>query len=213
VRVQERIEASKELVEFMRAYTLLIDLQLKGIRGYMAGIVGDVMSSIENLNKTSAEKKRQALSVIVSDGQKMTNRSVLDVAKQEQLAPGGGGTSVDAASRDLLRASGLFSKHMEAISTMDDEVRKILYQVVGALSADDIMGQRLKHVTLALANIGREISQFIANFPEQATLDGVCNFRDRVLTDVYKSYSMEAERLIFHEVFGEPVRSKPAAGE
>ena len=186
--VQERIEASKELVDFVRNFTLLIDRQLKGIRGYMADTVAQVMDSVERINTATGTKKRQAQEVLQADGR--------------SSAP-----KLGTAEAEVLRASGLFSKHMEAIATLDGEVRHVLFQVIGALSADDVMGQRLIHVISGLGIISRGTSEFMKGFPTLATRAGVGSFRDRILTEVYRGYTMEAEREIFHEVFGAPVRS------
>ncbi len=111
-----------------------------------------------------------------------------------------------ALESELLRTSGLYSKHLEAISTLDDEVKTILYQVIGVLSADDVMGQRLLHVIVSLNAMSVGIAEYMKAYNQHGSRDAFNTFRNRLLTRIYTTYTMIEEREIFHEVFGAPER-------
>ena len=133
---RESFQTAKILVDFIRDFTSLTEAQLKVIRQIMEGTVQEIMESVGDLSATTTQAAAR-------QNQSSTHNAM------DGLEAG------DSASLEdqLLTAGGDLSKRIEAVSTLDTEVQKILARVVGSVSMDDVLGQRLNHVIQSITSL------------------------------------------------------------
>lgn len=210
----ESLQAAKVLIDFIKDFTYLTERQLMAIRGLMEETVQGIMESVNSMSDKADQKKNEATEVMIRDAVTSEfKRSSTHI--QEEAAEMS--RSVDEGQRrqflenQLRRAGGVFSKHMEALHKMDSDMQDILFRVMGAVSMDDVMGQRLTHVVSSLLYLKEGISEVVSKHDEFATVQGVTQLRNRILTQVYRSYTTEDEKEIFHKVFGQPKEAKQAS--
>ncbi len=213
IESKDSITASKILVDFLRDFTLLTEQQLVSIRVLMEKTVADVMDSVMSMNNVATEKKVKANEILVKDkaSQGFVSSSSKELEKNEtQILSGQSNDSLrkDYLENKLMRTGGLFSKHMEAISGLDHDLQNIIAKIIGAVSVDDVIAQRLSHIISSMNNLQNELSELLVNFKQNARAESIKGFRNKVLTQVYLSYTSEDERLIFHRIFGHPKEMK-----
>jgi len=211
---KDAFQAAKILVDFIRDFTFLSEKQLLAIRSLMEETVQDIMVSVNSMSCKADEKKSQATEVLVRDDETSEFRYSSTKIKEEadQL------TKSDSLAKrreflenQLRRSGGVFSKHMEALHSLDGEVQDILFRVMGAVSMDDVMGQRLTHVVSSLDLLKDGISEVIKNYDAYLRVKEIKLLRNRILTEVYRSYTTEEEKEIFHRIFGQPREVKHAS--
>lgn len=206
---KEETIASKLLVDFIHDFTLLTEQQIIAVRKMMEETVREVMESVMNLSDLATKNKNKANEVLVHDASKQqtvgSTRSEVEKKEDEELSPGSDESSRrNTIESRLIRAGGIFTKHMEVLSRMDDDLHKLLSRVIGSVSLDDVMAQRLGHVIGSLDILQKELSLILADFKKYHTPEAIKAFRNRVLTEVYLSYTAESEREVFHQIFGHP---------
>lgn len=198
---RDRFPAAKILVDFMRDFTLLQEQQLVAVRRMMVQTVDNVMTSVHQLSDASDIKKRQANEILAK---KATQES------DETFSSAVPDLSQDTLEDELRRTGSRFAKHLEAISTLDDAVKGILLQVVGVLSSDDVIGQRLQHIKSSLQEFNSGMSSFLEDPLHLQNQERIKKLRNEILTNVYLSYTSEAERMTFHRIFGHPKTQTPS---
>lgn len=213
VESKDNFVASKILVDFLRDFTLLTEQQLVSIRMLMEKTVADVMNSVTSMSQVADEKKIKANEVLIKDkkSQDFVSSSSKELEKNEQAILSGEATDSqrkDYLENKLMRTGGIFSKHMEAISGLDRDLQNLIAQIIGAVSVDDVIAQRLSHIIAGMNHLQVELGTLLANYKLNARADAIKLFRNRVLTQVYLSYTSEDERLIFHKIFGHPKEMK-----
>lgn len=205
--------ASKILVDFLRDFTLLTEQQLVSIRMLMEKTVADVMDSVTSMSQVADEKKLKANEVLIKDKrtQDFVSSSSKELEKDEvNILSSGSNDSrrKDYLENKLMRTGGLFSKHMEAISGLDRDLQNLIAKIIGAVSVDDVIAQRLSHIIASMNQLQVELGVLLANYKKNSRADAIKLFRNRVLTQIYLSYTSEDERLIFHKIFGHPKEIK-----
>lgn len=213
---KEEFLASKILIDFIRDFTLLTEQQIIAIRRLMESTVRDVMNHvthISNLSSSHTEKANEVL--IAADGQKdLVSSSRSEIEKKEQVILSdteNESLRKAALESQLMRAGGLYTKHLEALSRMDGDVQSLISRVVGSVSNDDVMAQRLSHVISSLNHLQLGLSEVLGSFPKYLKPEAIKSFRNKVLTNVYLSYTSQDEREIFHRIFGHPKEIKKAS--
>ena len=170
----------------------------------------DIMSTIHNMSSVSDLKRDQASQILVKSEQGDSFEKSSTRIKEEQTALGSQNGSLrrEVLENQLRRAGGVFSKHMEAIASLDSELQCLLLRVTGSVSMDDVMGQRLSHVISSIALLNQGIVELLSDFDRFRSPNEVKAFRNRMLTQVYRSYTAEEEKEIFHKIFGQPKEAK-----
>lgn len=211
---KESFQAARILVDFIRDFTSLTEQQLMAIRGLMEETVQEVMDSINSISNKTDEKKTQATEVLVRDEETSEFRYSSTLIKDEDAELKAAKTEEQRRKfleNRLRRSGGVFSKHMEAMFRLDTELQEILFRVMGAVSMDDVMGQRLTHVVASLNLLKEGISDLIKHYNDYLNVKEIKLFRNRILTEVYRNYTTEEERQIFHKIFGHPREVKHAS--
>ncbi|SME87713.1 hypothetical protein [Pseudobacteriovorax antillogorgiicola] len=204
---KEAFLSAKILVDFIRDFTFLSEQQLMAIRKLMESTVQDIMSSVNHISSTADDKIEKASRVLVKDDQSddFMNASMEEAdTKATKTSESAYEQRRIALENKLRRSGGVFSKHMEALSTMDTDVQDLLVKVVGSVSMDDVMAQRLSHVTQSIHLLRAGLSKVVNDHRVFSTQSSVKQLRNEILTEVYRSYTAEEEKQIFHKIFGQP---------
>lgn len=142
---------------------------------------------------------------------KDTVSQAMDLVMSAGAVPTAGGVASHLAEEaDLQQIASPFSKEVEAICSADQRLGQLLSSLMGVVSADDIIQQRLNHVLSGVRHFNAALIAMIQD-KQTMTLEGVTSFRNRVLSDIYRTYTMNDEREIFHRIFGRPKRSQEEA--
>lgn len=208
-------QASKILIDFLRDFTSLSEQQLLSTKGMLEGIVSQVMASMMKMSDESTHKKVEANEVLVKDlsSGAFIPSSANAVEKKEAAHPEADRADIRKVILEskLLRSSGMFSKHLEAISMLDANLQKVLSEVIGSVSIDDVIAQRLGHVIQSLQTLQRALASFLVDYKTECSPERVKLLRNKVLTEVYLSYSSEEEKEVFHKIFGYPRQKSKAS--
>lgn len=214
---KEIFQASKILIDFLRDFTTLSEQQLLSSKKMLEGIVEQVMESMTQMSDRSTKKVGDAQQVLVKDtktGDFVSSRA--DAVENHEAETLKSAVDSDTLRKivlesKLLRSSGSFSKHLEAISMLDANLQKFLSDVIGAVSLDDVIAQRLTHVIESLQTLQEALSGFLKDYKTECRTERVKLLRNKVLTKVYLSYSSEEEKEVFHRIFGHPKTSAKAS--
>lgn len=211
--------AGFKMVSFLRNYTEAMTLQIDAVQSQVDTSVLNVMQSLQELSastemkKVEAEKALEATyldpdagtALMVESIQKSTD----DIFEQAQRDEQSNGATVPSSSPEdhtdnVRRMGGLFSKHMESISTMDDSVRDLVLTMVGCLSSTDIVKQRLDHISELMRAMNLGLGNVILDLDSRLNERAIASFKDGLLDFTYKNYTTEEERAAFKQIFGAP---------
>ena len=176
---------AKILVDFIRDFTSLAECQLKAIREIMEDTVQEIMSSVGDLSNTATKSNLIRQSEPATNGLTESQRG-------------------DSLEDHLRKSGGELSKQIEAMGHLNADIQAILAKVVGSVSMDDVLGQRLNHIINSIAVLRRGIREILSDLAAYRTQKAIKVFKNRILTDVYRSYTSEDEKEIFHKIFGQP---------
>lgn len=207
--------ASRNLIAFIRSYTDLLEKQLDGTRATMRETVDGVMSGIQQISDRTTQKKNEANTVLVTTYTAPTDevRRSMDEVQEEVSRVFDAAQSPPAAVkapegddlRDKLRRNaGLFSKHMEALGTLDGELQSMLLTMMGMLSRDDVIAQRIEHVAQGLQAMQMGLAYILVDFETRCREADVTKLAADLKQFTLRSYTMEEERKLFVSVFGDP---------
>lgn len=211
-------KAAKSLLDFMQDFASLCEKQLAFTHRCLADVVAQVMDSVAELSDTADAAKVRSDNIKViqenRDTMALQNSEFIDTPSQSrnelELRVIAEEDGVSAESRrdmlenQLRRAGGKFSKQMEALSVMEGDVKKTLVVIMGALSMDDVISARLHNLVTALNAFNVGLTKLLENYERTMSPAVIEQFRSVVLTQVYKSYTTQEEKEIFHKIFGTP---------
>lgn len=213
---KEGFLASKELIEFLRQYMSVMEKQLNEIRAIMISTTKGVMGEIEKMSANTEVGKKQAEDMLTNlylnpdDGAKELVGSIQDAvddivnqAQEGAVHEGSSEVNEDEVLRmKIRRFGGVFSKHMEALSTLDDNIKEVLLSIMGALSTDDVIDQKLDHVERSLNALQISLAYVLVDFETRFSRTGVLKLKKELLQYTYRQYTMENERDIHKKIFG-----------
>lgn len=209
--------APRALVSFIRSYTDLLEKQLEEIRSTMRETVDGVMFGIQDISQRTTEKKKEATTVLVttytnpSEDAKKSMDEVQDevsrIVEEAQVpktavAPTSAGGDEELRSK-LRRNAGFFSKHMEALSTLDDDLQSALMTMMGLLSRDDVISQRIEHVVQGLQAMQTSLSYILVDFESRCRQADVDKLANDLKQFTLRTYTMEEEKKLFATIFGD----------
>jgi len=223
--------ATRTLVSFIRAYTDVLEQNLQAIHVTMREAVEGVMQGINEISSKTAEKKQAANQVLVNtytnpdDETRASMDSVQDEvnrvlelaasgtfeAAATPVAQGQAAAADDELRNTLRRSAGFFSKHMEALETLDGDLSNLLLQMMGALSRDDVIAQRIQHVQMSLNALQTSLTYILTDFEGRCRPGEVDRFIVELKSFTLRSYTMEDEKQLFYKVFPEERKAKKVA--
>jgi hypothetical protein len=222
----EERDASEFLVGFLSNFTLLIERELLAIRQSVVSTVEAVMEGIEVISQT-VEKNRQdadeildftylypdpETEVLLEDVQKLADELIDGVYRQV----GGSGSdqpqldsdSVTSSKPEIVIQNRLnrfnvkLDDSKERLSLLDAKLNTSVMRIVGALSAEDLIAQRLEHTILSLKSLQTGLSFLLIDYEERCRADEIEKVTKSILTYTYRQYTTEEEKDRFNEIFG-----------
>ena len=202
--------ASRELMSFLTQYTQMLELQLEAVRKHMDTTTGELMEGIREINESHGLNKSKAEAVLVKKNSDLENKSkdaFTEVASKEiekaehvqlkkEIAKG-----ADGISQNIKEAGGKFKSHMSSLKQLDSKLHDLLMTMMGTLSTDDVVGQRLEHISSAIKFLNKGLVALMSSFDDKFKLEHIKKMTSSLETKVYKSYTMEVEKKIFSKVF------------
>ncbi len=85
---------------------------------------------------------------------------------------------------------------------MSGEAREMLFTMMGALSADDVITQRLRHVSASIQALKVGLSYVLVDFDARFSTREVTRLKKDLLRVTYTHYSTNEERKLFEQMFG-----------
>lgn len=207
--------ASRALISFVRSFTDLQEKHLKGIHQTMRDTVDGVMQGIQQISDHTSQNKKKANEVLVStytNPDEDAKRAMDDVQDEVErvMAEAKAGTASgpapvesDELSLKVRRSAGFFSKHMEALETLDGSLQEMLLSMMGQLSRDDIISQRIEHVLMSLQGLQTSLTYILTDYENRCRDGEVQKFIDDLKAYTLRSYTMEEEKKAFYDVFPE----------
>lgn len=207
--------ATRSLIVFVRNYTDLLEHNLRDIHAVMREAVDGVMAGIQEISNKTAEGKRKANEVLTNT---YTNpdaeaKKVIDAAQDAvdqvmEQAMSGGVAKTTAQEQEelkdkLRRSSGIFSKHMESLEKLDGELSGLLLSMMGALSRDDVISQRIEHVMMSLNAMQASLTYILTDFDTRCKEGEVDRYIRDLKAFTLRTYTTEEEKRKFYEVFPE----------
>ncbi|MFK7826745.1 MAG: hypothetical protein AB8G05_21565 [Oligoflexales bacterium] len=207
---EERRMASRDLMSFLTQYTQMLELQLEAVRKDMDKTTGELMEGIKEINQSHGLNKSKAEAVLIKEGNShaeekkdaFTEVSSRNIEKEEQLqlkkeiAQG-----AEEISQGMKEAGGKFKSHMSSLKQLDANLHDLLMKMMGTLSTDDVVGQRLEHISSAIKILNKGLVGLVSNFDDKFKLEYIKKMNSSLETKVFKSYTMEVEKKIFTKVF------------
>lgn len=214
--------ASRTLVDFIRLVTELQERHLDEIRATMRETVDGVMQGIQKISSMTEEKKKEANTVLVktytnpdAEAQATMNAvqdevsalfekaqaGEVDTLQNQNFSGMAGDQNSEVLRNKLRRSAGLFSKHMEALDTLDTEMQEMLLSMMGVLSRDDVISQRIEHICSSMHALQASLSYLLVDFQNRCKPAEVDRFCDDLKLFFYKSYTMEEEKRSFKNIF------------
>jgi hypothetical protein len=195
----ERIQAERELVAFLQQYCALISTHITSIRALMASTTEKVMESVMQISDAKDHRRRLADAKLVKrrDGEGIERAIQGDDAtfKIAEFSKEDGDFS-NKTTVALLKAQ------MGGFDALDSEVQEVLFGIVGSLSADDVVGQRLSHVISGLQNLEMSMLRMLDTSGSLIPEKELATVFAEILAATKKSYTMPEEHEALARVFG-----------
>ncbi len=196
---QERVRAERELVAFMQAYCTLIRNHIASISGLMTQTTEKVMDSVMKINSAKDKKKFMAESVLIKRGD--GDQSTPAMQGDDQAFKNARVDETSAVPRSISTVKKL-KEHMGVLEHLDTSMQDVLFKMVGALSADDVVGQRLEHVSTGLSALESSLTNVLRQDGRLVSEGEIEAMFAELVAVVRRSYTMPAEHEVMDEVFG-----------
>lgn len=221
--------ASRGLVAFIRAFTDLQEKHLEGIHQTMRETVDGVMRDINAISESTRKKKEEANAVLektytnpdeevlqaMNEVQEEVDRVISDANETSEEARGVRRVRADQKGQEaqeissegddlrnkLRRNSGLFSKHMQSLATLDNEVQDLLFSMMGQLSRDDVISQRIEHVMMSLQALQTSLTYLLTDYETRCSQVEIAKFSKELREYAMRIYTMQEERKAHYAVF------------
>lgn len=222
----EERDASEFLVGFLSNFTLLIERELLAIRQSVVSTVEAVMDGIEVISQTVEKNRRDAdeileftylypdpeTEVLLEDVQKLADELIDGVYREVEGAesdqPRLNPESVTSSKPEILIQNRLnrfnvrLDDSKERLNLLDTQLNASVMRIVGALSAEDLIAQRLEHTILSLKSLQTGLSFLLIDYEERCRADEIEKVTASILTYTYRQYTTEEEKTRFNAIFG-----------
>jgi len=217
----EHEEASQLLINFLGLFTSLMEKQLSGIRQTMMLTVDQVMEGVNKISETTGNKRMEAekvlentyitpdveTQVLVEDLQKMVSDFFDEAQARMQRGEDLGALSI--AEPEILlqnrmkRFEGKFSAEMANLSHLDDSLKSLLFGMMGALSSEDVIAQRMDHIIMALKVLQTALNYILIDYGSRCNVEELTKVTSDIKSYTYRQYTSEEEKEEFFEFFPE----------
>jgi hypothetical protein len=188
-----------EFMEFLSSYSKLLSAHLIDLHREMETAVLDVMNQVETISKSS-----ESQSLIANQALTSTNGEIKKVDVREkiraELSQVDGKKVQDQMSQSLVSAGNRLKEEMKLLDHVEMNIKDSIFKIMGYMSNDDVVRQRLEHIGQALEAMQSTISELYSQGSELTT-ESVVEANKRLSEKVLKSFTMEDERAQFKKIF------------
>jgi uncharacterized protein YoxC len=187
-------KAAAELLEFMAQFSQLVDLHVGTVRKILLDTVDATMASVMAINAATDFKLMKAEEVLLKD------KDASYVSKRAKDID----TNFTDPTEKVRHVSSALSAHMAGLTTLDESVRACLFSIMGGLGVDDVVRQRLEHVSTAMQALQEGVKGIMKHNENGATFSekDFQSIRQEMLSKMFKAFTMEDEKKVFSGVFG-----------
>ncbi|RYZ57127.1 MAG: hypothetical protein EOP07_10720 [Proteobacteria bacterium] len=217
--MSEDRDSTAYLVGFLSSFTLLIERELLAIRQSVVTTVEAVMQGIEDISSTVEQNKIDAeqileftylhpdkeTKVLIDDVQQLTDEVIENAFKQihdSESEPVSTSKPEAAVQEGLTRLNVKLDESMGRLSKLDDSLSSSVFSIVGALSSEDLIAQRLEHTILSLKSLQTGLSFILIDYEERCRSEEIERVVKSILTYTYRQYTAEEEKERFRAIFG-----------
>ena len=207
-----------KLMQFLQEYTEVLNEHLASTKSQIDVSVEQAMEVVQDFSQVTDCKKSEAealmeksylapddeLKKIMNYTQKTTDL-VIELAQNGVIENTGNHTpNLRDSANDMRMMTGIFSKHMESMTRIEDDTRDFVMAIVGNLSNGDVMRQRLEHVYDGLTLMNEKLRTLMSSLPRDLSCENIASLKNSLLEETYSRYSMEEEKVAFKLIFGPP---------
>lgn len=212
------VSPEQKLMRFLVEYTEVVKEHLASTRMQLDVVVEHAMDVVRDFSLVTESKKNEAQAMMEksylapdSDLTKMMHYTQKTADVVFELAENGlsespemGASNLRDVENDMRIMAGVFSKHLESITRIENETRDVVMSMVGGLSNGDVMKQRIDHVYESLTMMNERLRMVIDALPSGLDQEKISSMKDSLLEETYRRYSMEEEKVAFKLIFGPP---------
>jgi hypothetical protein len=219
-----------DLIAFISRYSALLEKQLVTVRQTMESTVDEIMTNVNKINDTLETKKNeaekmlektyfqpdQATKNLVDNVQNMVS-DIFDEAQKKLAATGTVSASGVAPKEsqqqlemDLSVVAKLMSKD-KSMEAVDNSLQEIIMNMIGALSSEDVIAQRMDHVILSLQGLHISLGYVLLDYQNRSRRERVGAIIQDLKEFTFRQYTMEEEKQEYFEAFGEDKNDKKAS--
>lgn len=217
-------DSTAYLVGFLTNFTLLIERELQAIRETVVTTVEAVMQGVEDISVVVEQNKLEAENILeftylhpdqVTEGLMGDVQRVADDVIAKANAGAGSPlqmpfteSAASASKSELVLESKLgqinrkLDESVGRLSKFDETVNSSVFSIVGALSSEDLIAQRLEHTILSLKSLQTGLSFILIDYEERCRSEEVERVVKSILTYTFRQYTAEEEKERFHAIFG-----------
>jgi phage-related protein len=199
----EKTQASAEMMRFIADFSKLLDQHIAMVRKILLGTVDQAMAGVMAINSATDFKMKKADEVLVQDkASAFVSKSAKDIDQ-----------SFKNPAEKVKHVHESLSNHMQSLSNLDDSVKNFVFSIMGNLSIDDVIRQRLEHVSTSLVALREGVQQILNEYSTGSRVNesNIEKVQMEMMKRVFSCFTMEEEKQIFNKVFGQVkgVNQKP----
>lgn len=212
-------EGSAFLIDFLENFTALMEYQLGHVRETMESTVDNVLAGVQKVSDATAKNKKAAedtlesaylkpdaeTTVLVEGLQEMID-NLFDEAK-DKFEKGEDLNLLSKAEPEVLlknrikRFNSKFKNEMNGVQHLDKELQQFLMGVIGALSSEDVIAQRLEHVIMAMKVLQTGLNYVLIDYSSRCNMEELKKVTTDIKNYTFRQYTTEDEKLEFIKYF------------
>lgn len=212
------VDGREELVEFLSKYCELIEGQLSTVSSSLATTVEQVMEGVAEMSSNSLKAQKTVeraleetylspnpdFQLVFNDIDASTSRLLSEV--QSPILPVNDNEHEYIGKEDdLLRrikaCDETFSRNMYELKELDNELKAIMLGIVGALSAEDVIAQKLNHIIMALKVLQIGLSYTLIDFASRSTKPEIRKMISDVQKYTLEQFVSQDEKNQYYQIF------------
>ncbi len=213
-------DSSTQLISFLQHFTKLTEEQLLSVRETMVSAVETVMKGVEGISQATEDKREQAekvlestfvnpdaeTEVLIQDLQKVVDD--LFEKSASQIDQGSPSKPILSFEPEVLvrnrinRLNGKFEGDMKSLEQLDQQLGSLLFGIIGTLSAEDVIAQKIDHVTMSLRALQTGLSYLLIDYEHRCRPADIERVTDDIKDLTFRQYTTEDEKVRFRSHFG-----------
>ena len=200
-----------DLLEFVTSYNGLMEVHLRSVQDMMTGTVNSIMESIHKLSDTTAEGHKVASDTLEEaylDPDQETLNLVNDMQSFFDTLHGFGEIKdSEKLTNEIAERKKWFEEKfgpsLAKLEEVDNNLSEIIFKIIGTLSNEDVITQRLEHVGAAVTGLTAMLDYIILDQKNRLDEHHLQLLKTDVLKFLKSSYTMEEEKIEFRQIFKE----------